>query len=227
MRSPVTESGNSAAKPSSGRTASVPAGTSTCSPSAARSDDEGGGRGPRLRAARRRIRDRAAGARRPPAEQLREPPVERRRRVEQPDREAPGDVAVTGPRQPVDGDRRVVRPHAAGVVAERVVPRVVVGHRAQAVSAVEARGADLRGDRGDLVVVEDPGRREVADVRRQRVDGPPGPVEGDCGESPAASVDPEPLLGTRPAIRAANARADSPPGRSNASSSRAASRAAR
>ena len=194
MRSPRTRSGNHAANSGRGRTRRLPPGTSASSPIAAWTSAHGRGTRPRNRPAGRRVgehRIAVAGIR--STEQLGEVVVERRGGAQQAGAQGCGDRPVPAPGKATDGDRRVVRPDRARVIAERIEAGRFGAHRAEAVSGVEIGLAHPVGDHGDLVRVQQPRRQEVTNVRCGRRNRGLRRVEGDRREPPAVVRDPERL----------------------------------
>ena len=156
-------------------------------------EEHGRARRPGLRARGRRIGDRERRlASRVAGEDLRQRPLEPARRLDQPLGDLPGIVPATRPRETPGAERRVVGPHGAVVVAQRVVRRVVGRHRADAPAGPERLAHERVRGRLDALGRHDPAPEQVADVRGERVDRLLVPVERE--RVGAALLDPERLV---------------------------------
>src|SRR5205807_7136143 len=87
------------------------------------------------------------------------------------------------------GDGAVVGPYRPAVVADGVVPPHARGQGAHAPSREHLRGHQVPGDQPRLLLVDDPGPKAVAHVRRQRIDLALVAVEADG--DPALVLHPE------------------------------------
>ena len=128
-------------------------------------------RRPRLRAARGRVLHRVLRLLpRVAAERLGQAAVEELGRVEDARRDLRRLVLeAVAPEAP--GDERVVeRPDGADVVADRVVPALALGERANAPAGEEPRPEEVAGDGLRLRLVDDAAPEQVAVVRREAVD---------------------------------------------------------
>src|SRR5207245_6208320 len=101
-------------------------------------------------------------------------------------------VPVTG--EAPGGDRIVVWPHRAEVVADRVVPALAFRHRADAPTGEELVTHQVLYTASSFVLVGDSAPEQVADVRSHRVHLPAVAVDGEreaaSGLEPIVSVEP-------------------------------------
>ena len=157
-------------------------------------EQERGARGPGLRRAGDRIRDRHRGLLAvEPAEQLRQPELaEVLGRLEDLADEPVRLVLEAVALQPGGGQRRVVRPDGARVVAERVVARLALGVGPDPPAREHRRAEQPVGDVASPGLGDDPAPQALAGVRPDRVGLALVGVEGH--RVVALVLDPERLL---------------------------------